>query len=140
MPQSINSPQYGYDHQLIRRLTVTAVLGLGAVTSYFEISRAIQWQQWSPNLDFTLIDANNGRVAQHYLVKRGASPFAAVLRQSEPIPNAVDWVRFCPQIHPRNKANRSYVAYAWRNNRNDGEVGQERRRLAGLPSAQNTKP
>ncbi|MBL0074507.1 MAG: hypothetical protein IPP41_00695 [Rhodocyclaceae bacterium] len=59
---------------MIRRLTVTAVLGLGAVTSYFEISRAIQWQQWSPKLGFTLIDANNGRVAQHYLVKRGASP------------------------------------------------------------------
>ncbi|MBL0075841.1 MAG: GtrA family protein [Rhodocyclaceae bacterium] len=129
-----------YDYQLIRRLAVTAVLGLGAVTSYFEISRAIQWKQWSPNLDFTLIDANNGRVAQHYLVKRGASPFAAVLRQSEPIPNAVDWVRFCPPIHPRNRANRSYVPFAWRNNRNDGDVGRERKRLAGLPSAQNTKP
>ena len=75
-----------YDHQLVRRLVVTAVLALGAVTSYFEISRAINWKQWSPNLDFNLIDANNGRVASHYLVKRGQSPFASVLRHSEPIP------------------------------------------------------
>jgi hypothetical protein len=87
-----------------------------------------------------LIDANNGRVAQHYLVKRGASPFAAVLKHSEPIPNAVDWVRFCLPIHPRNHANRSYVAYAWRSNRNDNEVGQERRRLSTLPSGQNKAP
>ena len=122
-----------YDHQIVRRLAVTAVLGLGMVTPYFEISRAIQWKRWSPNLEFNLIDANNGRVAQHYLVKLGESPFAALLSTSQPIPNAVDWVGFCSQVHPTNRANRSYVAYAWRNNRNDPDVSEERKRLSAIP-------
>lgn len=116
-----------------RRWLLGLVLAIGAVTPYFEFSRAISRKPWAPNPDFTLIDANNGRIADHYLVRRGRSPLAAALNTAEPLANSVDWLRYCEGIHPRNKANRPHVAYTWRRNRNDEEVHIERERIKSTP-------
>ncbi len=111
-----------------RRWLLALVLALGAVTPGFEFSRAISRKPWAPNLDFTLIDANNGGIARHYLVERRRSPLDAAMNRSEPVSNSVDWLRYCKTVHPRNKANRPYVARTWRNNRNDSEIRTERER------------
>lgn len=112
-----------------RRWLLVVVLLMGAVTPYFEFSRAIARKPWAPNPDFTLIDANNGAIAHHYLVPRNHSPLAAALNNPAPLDNAVDWLRYCEAIHPLNKTNRPYVAYTWRKNRNDEEVHVEQERL-----------
>lgn len=108
-----------------RRLLLILVLAIGAVTPYYEFSRAIHRKPWSPNLDFTLVDADNGSIQPHYLIQRNRSPMLAALSDAAPIPNAVDWLRYCKKAHPRNRANRAHVAFAWRSNRNDAEVRQE---------------
>jgi hypothetical protein len=108
-----------------RRLALLLVLAIGAATPYYEFSRSIARKHWAPNLDFTLIDADNGRIAPHYLVPRDRSPMVAALNAPAPIPNAVDWARYCSRIHPRNRANRAHVAFAWRDNRNDADVRRE---------------
>ncbi len=112
-----------------RRWLLGLVLAVGAVTPYYEFSRAASFKPWAPNPDFTLIDANNGGIAHHYLVQRGRSPLVAALNTAEPLANAVDWLHYCEETHPRNKANRPYVAYTWRSNRNDDEVHSERERI-----------
>lgn len=112
-----------------RRWLLGLTLAVGAVTPYYEFSRAIGRKPWAPNPEFTLIDANNGRIAHHYLVERSRSPLAAALNGPAPLTNAVDWLRYCEEAHPRNKANRPYVAYTWRSNRNDEEVHIERERI-----------
>jgi hypothetical protein len=111
---------------VFRRWLLGLVLVIGAVTPYYEFSRAIGRTPWAPNLDFTLIDADNGQIAPHYLIPRRRSPAEAALNISAPLPNAVDWLYFCDSVHPRNKANKPYVAFAWRSNRNDDEVRAER--------------
>lgn len=108
-----------------RRWLLALTLAIGAVTPYFELSRAINRKQWSPNLDFTLIDADNGQIAPHYLVPRRRSPVKAALNSPAPLSNAVDWAYFCERRHPRNKANKPHVAFAWRSNHNDNEVRAE---------------
>ncbi len=112
-----------------RRWVLALVLAVGAVTPYYEFSRAIGRQSWAPNLDFTLIDADNGQVPPHYLIPRRRSPMEAALNTSSPLPNAVNWLQFCESVHPRNKANKAHVAFAWRSNRNDEEVRMERARI-----------
>lgn len=118
---------------LRHRLLIGAVLALGAVTPYYEFDRATSRKPWSPNLDFTLIDANNGLVPNHYVVEYHRSPVAAALKVPTPLANAVDWWRYCEPIHPRNKLNRPYVARTWRANRNDEEVRQIRAQREKLP-------
>lgn len=112
-----------------RRWLLGAILAIGAVTPYYEFSRAIDRKPWAPNLDFTLIDADNGKVASHYLVARRRSPLAAALNSSAPLPNAVDWLYVCDSVHPRNLLNNPHMSYAWRNNRNDEEVRMESARI-----------
>ncbi|MCK9379678.1 MAG: DUF3488 domain-containing protein [Sulfuritalea sp.] len=112
-----------------RRWLLGLVLAIGAVTPYYEFTRAVIRKPWAPNLDFTLIDADNGQIAPHYLVSRRRSPMDAALNTSAPLPNAVDWLYFCDRIHPRNKANKAHVAFAWRNNRNDEEIRIKRERI-----------
>jgi hypothetical protein len=120
-----------------RRWLLGLVLALGAVTPYYEFSRAISRKPWLPNPDFSLIDANNGRIANHYMVARDRSPFAAALNNPPPLVNSVDWLRYCEAIHPRNKENRPHVAYTWRKNRNDEEVHVERERIKSLMMGEN---
>lgn len=108
-----------------RRWLLGLVLLIGAVTPYYEFSRAVTRKPWSPNLDFTLVDADNGQVAPHYLVPRRRSPLEAALNPSAPLANAVNWLHYCESRHPRNLANKPYVAFAWRGNRNDEEVRVE---------------
>lgn len=111
-----------------RRWLLGLVLAIGAVTPYFEFSRAVSRKPWTPNLEFTLIDADNGRIANHYLVRRDRSPLADALNTAKPLVNSVDWLRYCEFIHPRNKTNRPNVAYTWKSNRNDEELRIERER------------
>jgi hypothetical protein len=108
-----------------RRLALGLVLAIGAVTPYFEFSRAINRKAWAPNTDFTLFDANNGRIANHYMVQRHRSPLATATNDAAPLVNAVDWLRYCSRTHIRNKRNEPWVPFAWRSNRNDQEVRVE---------------
>jgi hypothetical protein len=108
-----------------RRWLLVLVLAIGTVTPYYEFSRAINRKPWAPNLDFTLIDAGNGSILSHYLVPRNRTPMAAALNAPAPIPNAVDWMHYCDRTHPRNRVNRTNIAFAWRSNRNDAEVRLE---------------
>jgi len=117
-----------------RRWLLGLVLAIGAVTPYYEFSRSITRKPWAPNLDFTLIDANNGGIAHHYLVPRSRSPLATALNTVEPLANAVDWLSFCKAQHPRNRINRSHVAFAWRSNRNDEELRIEREQIRSVPT------
>lgn len=120
-----------------RRWLLGLVLTIGAVTPYFEFSRAITRKTWGPNTDFTLIDANNGAIAHHYLVERNRSPLAAALNNAEPLANAVDWLHYCEARHPRNRANRAQVPYTWRSNRNDDEINVERQRIMSASMDEN---
>ncbi len=109
-----------------RRLLLGIVLAVGAVTPYYEFERSVIRRAWTPNLVFTLIDANNGRIPHHYMVEFSRSPVAAALNTPQPLVNAVNWGRYCEIVHPTNKLNRPYVARAWRGNRNDEEIRKER--------------
>jgi hypothetical protein len=125
-----------------RRWLLGLVLAIGAVTPYYEFSRAIDRKHWTPNLDFTLIDADNGRIAPHYLVARQRSPLQAALNASAPLANAVDWLYVCDSVHPRNQLNKPHVAFAWRGNRNDEEVRieRERKKLDCMPDLSTADP
>lgn len=122
---------------IYRRCLLGLVLAIGAVTPYYEFSRAITRKAWAPNPEFTLVDANNGAIAHHYLVARDRSPLVAALNKPPPLVNSVDWLRYCQAIHPRNKENRPHVAYTWRRNRNDREVHVERERIKSLMMGEN---
>ena len=120
-----------------RRWLLGLVLALGAATPYYEFSRSIIRRPWAPNPDFTLIDANNGAIAYHYLVARDRSPLAAALTSPPPLANSVDWLRYCEAVHPRNKQNWAHVTYTWRKNRNDDEVRVERERIKSMMMGEN---
>jgi hypothetical protein len=74
-----------------RRRRMKAVLAalflVGAVTPLEEIARSIFLPVWPINMQATLIDANCGSFAAHYVARLGEEPLARALRPANALPH-----------------------------------------------------
>jgi hypothetical protein len=71
---------------LVRKATLVAVLVIGAITPGFEIARALIWKRTPPNYGQSLVEAQRGYLAPHYLGKLDLPALRVVFKTPQPVP------------------------------------------------------
>ena len=69
-----------------KKAALGALLLIGAVTPIAEIARAILLPAWPINMSATLIGANCGQYAPHYVARRGGAVIDRLLRETHRLP------------------------------------------------------
>ena len=69
------------------KAVLAALLLIGAVTPLEEIARSIFLPVWPINMEATLIDANCGSFAAHYIARLGDDPLARAMRPANALPH-----------------------------------------------------
>ena len=73
-----------------RTAGLVAVLATGAITPGFEISRALLWKPTRPNYGQSLVEAQRGYLAPHYLGKLDLPLLSLLFRVPTPVPPGKD--------------------------------------------------
>jgi len=69
-----------------KKAVLVGLLLVGAITPVDEIARAVLLPAWPINMDATLIGADCGRYAPHYVARIGGEAIGRVLRQTHRLP------------------------------------------------------
>lgn len=71
----------------MRRVGLIAVLALGAITPFFELSRTVLWPRTAPNYGQSLVE-QQGFMPPHYIGRLDLSTTGTLLRMPSPVPRA----------------------------------------------------
>lgn len=74
-----------------RTAGLVAILAAGAVTPGFEIARALLWKRTPPNYGQTLVEAQRGYLAPHYLGRLDLRPLKMLFKTPEPVAPRKPW-------------------------------------------------
>lgn len=74
----------------LRLIALIGVLTLGAITPFFEFSRAVLWPRTPPNYNQSLIEQQEGFFAPHYFGGMDLALLQALFRPPSPVPGAAE--------------------------------------------------
>lgn len=88
--------------KLRRQFPILVVLLIGALTPYFEFSRAVLWRRTPPNYAESLVEQQRGYLAPHYIGRLDRPELQAIFRKPGLVPNAQERsARIQPELRRR---------------------------------------
>lgn len=74
--------------KLRRQIPILVVLLIGALTPYFEFSRAVLWRRTAPNYGESLVEQQRGYLAPHYIGRLDRPELQIIFKKPGLVPNA----------------------------------------------------